>query len=182
MDVGAGVMDEYAGLHISGRIDMCVLPPSCNTSVDIFAVILEVNAENLLTTGQATDLANSVDHILSLLCVQHQIHVCTITDRHIMEVPVETDAVADQHVDELVACNSLVVLTRITNGSTIKQSMLLHQIHCMHHLVEYALPTTVICCIPDAFDGNKECHISDLLYLLTELLIDQGSVGEQMEY
>ena len=53
MDICVGIMDEYAGLHISGRIDMCVLPPSCNTSVDVFAVILEVNAENLLTAGQA---------------------------------------------------------------------------------------------------------------------------------
>ena len=45
MDVGVGVVDKDAGLHIAGRVDVGVLTAG-NTTVDVLAIVLEVDAED----------------------------------------------------------------------------------------------------------------------------------------
>ena len=45
MDVGTGVMDEYAGLHIAVGVDVSILAAAGDTAVNVLAVVLEVNAE-----------------------------------------------------------------------------------------------------------------------------------------
>ena len=95
VDVGVGVVDKDAGLHIAGRVDVGVLTAAGNATVDVLAIVLEVDAEDGLAAGVAADLAYTVDHIFTLLGVQHQVDVGPVTDGHVVEVPVEAHTVAD---------------------------------------------------------------------------------------
>ena len=124
MDVGTGVMDEYAGLHIAVGVDVSILAYAGDTAVNVLAVVLEVNAENLLASGKAADLAYTLDHVLTLFGIQHQVNVSTIADGHIVEVPVEAHAVADEHIHEFIAGNSLVVGGSVADGGTKQQAVL----------------------------------------------------------
>ena len=72
---------------------MSILAAAGDTAVNVLAVVLEVNAENLLAAGKAADLAYTLDHVLTLFGIQHQVNVSTIADGHIVEVPVEAHAV-----------------------------------------------------------------------------------------
>ena len=116
VDVRVGVVDKDAGLHVARRVDVGILAAAGNAAVDVLAVVLEVNAEDRLAAGVAADLAHAVDHILTLLGVQHQVNVCTVADGHIVEVPVEAHTVADEHIHELIARDGLVVGAGVADG------------------------------------------------------------------
>ena len=54
MDVGAGVMDEYAGLHIAVGVDVSILAATGDTAVNVLAVVLEVQGvEGDIALGRA---------------------------------------------------------------------------------------------------------------------------------
>ena len=59
MDVGVGVVDKDAGLHVASRVDVGVLTAAGNAAVDVLAVVLEVDAEDGLAAGVAADLADA---------------------------------------------------------------------------------------------------------------------------
>ena len=46
LDIGTGIMDEYAGLHISVGVDMTVVSAACDTAAHIFTIVLEVKSED----------------------------------------------------------------------------------------------------------------------------------------
>ena len=62
MDVGVGVVDKDARLHIAGGVDVGILATAGNAAVDVLAIVLEVDAEDGLAAGVAADLAYTVDH------------------------------------------------------------------------------------------------------------------------
>ena len=182
MDIGVGVVDKDAGLHIAGRVDMGILAAAGNAAVNVLAVILEVDAEDRLAAGKAADLTDAVDHVLALLGVEHQIDIGTVTDGHVMEVPVEANTMADEHIHELIACDSLIVSAGVADGGAEQQTVLLHQVHGVHDAVIDALAAAVIGGIADALDRDEEGHVAHFLDTVAEGLVDQGAVSEQMEH
>lgn len=107
-----------------------------------------------LPPGVAADLSHAVDHILALLGVQHQVNVCTVTDGHIVEVPVKAYTVADEHIHELITRDGLVVGAGVADGGAEQQAVLLHQVHGVHDAVIDALAAAGHRCIADALDGR----------------------------
>lgn len=182
MDVGAGVMDEYAGLHIAVGVDVSILAAAGDTAVNVLAVVLEVNAENLLAAGKAADLAYTLDHVLTLFGIQHQVNVSTIADGHIVEVPVEAHAVADEHIHEFIAGNSLVVGGSVADGGTKQQAVLFHDVHSVHNALEHAFAAAAVGGIIQALNGQEESHVADFLDFLAESIVDQSTIGEQVEH
>ena len=182
VDVRVGVVDKDAGLNVARRVDVGILAAAGNAAVDVLAVVLEVDAENRLAASVAADLSHAVDHILALLGVQHQVNVCTVTDGHIVEVPVEAYTVADEHIHELITRDGLVVGAGVADGGAEQQTVLLHQVHGVHDAVIDALAAAGIGGITDALDGDEEGHVADFLDAITESLVDQRTVGEQVEH
>ena len=123
-----------------------------------------------------------MDHVLALLGVEHQIDIRAVTDGHVMEVPVEAHAVADEHIHELIACDSLIVSAGVADGGAEQQTVLLHQIHGVHDAIIDAGAAAVIGGIADALDRDEEGHVAHFLDAVAEGLVDQGAVGEQMEH
>ena len=66
-DICTGVVNEHARLHVTCGVDVTVKFAACDTSVGKLTVILEVDSEDLLATGETTDLAYTVLHIGTLV-------------------------------------------------------------------------------------------------------------------
>ena len=109
-DIRAGVMDEHTGLHITRGVDMAIDPAAGHAAAGKLAVVLEVDAIQLLAAGHATDLADAVFHIRALLRRQQQIGRGIDAHGHIVEVPREDAALGNQQIEEVVACDDLIVL------------------------------------------------------------------------
>ena len=148
---------------------------------DLLDVVLEVNAENLLAAGKAADLAYTLDHVLTLFGIQHQVNVSTIADGHIVEVPVEAHAVADEHIHEFIAGNSLVVGGSVADGGTKQQAVLFHDVHSVHNALEHAFAAAAVGGIIQALNGQEESHVADFLDFLAESIVDQSTIGEGKE-
>ena len=110
MDICIGIMDKYARFYVTVWIDVTVESSSGDTSADKLTVILEVKYKEWLASFKSSDLTDSVVHIFSLLRCQKQICCCFISDRHIMEIPCIANTFVDQHIQEFIAGNGLVVL------------------------------------------------------------------------
>ena len=89
-----------------------------------------------------------------------------------MEVPVEADAVADEHIHELIAGNSLVVGGSVADGGAEQQAVLLHDVHSGHNALEHTLTAAVVGGIVQALNGQEECHVANLLDFLAESVVN----------
>ena len=149
--------------------------------MDILTVILEVDGHDRLSGVVTADPADSLNHVLALFRCQKKIRACSASDRHVMEVPEHLAALLDQHVQELVAGDDLVVDGSVADGCPEQALVLLHQIHRMHDLVEGSLAATAVIRLLKALDGDVGADIPDTNHLLAELLIDQRSVRVEQE-
>ena len=127
------------------------------------------------------DPADSLNHVLALFRCQEKIRACSASDRHVMEVPEHLAALLDQHVQELVAGDDLVVDGCVADGCPEQALVLLHQVHRMHDLVEGSLAAAAVVRLLKALDGDVGADIADTNHLLAELLIDQCSVCVEQE-
>ena len=181
LDIGTRIMDEYAGLHIPIGIDMTVVSAACDTATHIFTIVLEVKGEDGLATLHGTDFTDAVVHILSLIRIRKQLTGCLISYRHIMEIPAESGALFNDHIQEFITGDYLIVFAGVADRSTEDQTVLLHQIHCMHDLIKHALATAQIVYFIEAFQADSYGEVTYALHILTEFFIDQGAVGKCME-
>ena len=175
-------MDENTRLHIAVCIDMAVVSSSCDTASDELTVVLEVHNKDLFVALIGTDLTQSVIDIFSLLNRRHQLRCSVHADRHEVEIPAVTASVLDQKIQELVTCNGLEVCSCVADGSTKKQTVFFHQIHGCQNFIENTLAAASVVDLLEAFQRQGEGDIAELLNRLTELLVDQGSIGEAVEF
>ena len=181
LDIGTGIMNEYTGFHIPIGIDMTVVSAACDTAAHIFTIVLEVKGEDGLTALHGTDLTDAVIHILSLIRIRKQFTGCLISYRHIMEVPAESGTLFNDHIQEFITGDYLIVFAGVADRSTEDQTVLLHQIHGMHDLIKHALATAQIVYFIEAFQADSYGEIAYTLHILAEFFIDQGAVGKCME-
>lgn len=113
IDIGTGVMDKYAGLHIAVRIDMAIVPAAGYAAADILTIVLEVQSHEGFPRFQFPDFTHPVDHIGPLLPGRQKIQGCTLTHRHVMEVPGVPGAFTDEHINEVIGGDCLNVLPGI---------------------------------------------------------------------
>ena len=86
-DIRAGIMDEYARLHIAVGIDMAIVPSACNAAAYKLSIILEVHGIDWLATFHCPDFPYPVVHVLSLLLRWKKFRRRIVSHRHIMEEP-----------------------------------------------------------------------------------------------
>ena len=175
-------MNKYTRIYITICIDMQITASSSYTSSNILAIILEVDAEDRLAAGKAADLAYTLDHVLTLFGIQHQVNVSTIADGHIVEVPVEANTMADEHIHEFIAGNSLVVGGSVADAGTKQQAVHFHDVHSVNNALEHAFAAAAVGGIIQALNGQEESHVADFLDFLAESIVDQSTIGEQVEH
>ena len=118
VDVGAGIVDEYAGFHISGRVDVAVVPSSSDAASDEFPVVLEIDGKQGYGTVTAADLPDPPDHIGTLFRSGQQIQRGFIAYRHVMEEPGKDCSFVYQHLKEFIRCNYFIVFACVTDRCT----------------------------------------------------------------
>ena len=117
-DICAGIVNKHAGLHVARRIDVAVDAAAGYAAAGKLAVVLEVDAVELLAAGDAANFTDAVLHIGALLRRQQQVGGGIDAHGHIVEVPCEHAALADQQVEEFVAGDHLIVLAGVADGHT----------------------------------------------------------------
>ena len=102
LDVGVGIVDEDARLHVSPGVDVAKDAPSRYTAADILAVVLEVHGKDRLPTGNATHLADTMEHVLTLLDRWHEVGIGALSHRHVVEVPCKASPFGDDGIKVLI--------------------------------------------------------------------------------
>ena len=174
-------MDKDAGLHIAGRIDVAVDAPAGHAAARKLAVILEVDAVELLAAGHTADLPHTVFHVGALLGGQQQIGGGAHADRHIVEVPGEDAALADEQIQKFIAGDGLVVFRGVADGHAEGDLVAVHQLHGGQRLLEVALAAAAVIGFLEALDGDGHKEIADPQKLLAEVVIDEGAISEGVE-
>ena len=180
-DIRAGIVDKNAGLHVARGIDVAIDAAAGYAAAGKLAVVLEVDAVELLAAGKSANFPDAILHIGALLRRQQQVGGGIDAHGHIVEVPREHAALADQQVEEFVAGDHLIVLAGVADGHAEGDAVAVHQIHGVQRLLEVTLPTAPVVGLLEALhaDGHKE--VAHPQHLLTELLVDEGAVGEGMD-
>ena len=76
---------------------MEVVSSACDTSADIFTVILEIHWEETDITLWRTDLTDTFDHVFTLFHCRHQVKNCIVAHWHIMEIESKTGTFISNH-------------------------------------------------------------------------------------
>ena len=98
-----------------------------------------------------------------------------------MEVPAETDALLNLHIQEFVGCDCLEILCCVADRCPEEAAVRLQNIHRLHDARKDTITAAKIIDLGEAFQGNGEAQVSDLADLLRKLIIDQSSVRVGVE-
>ena len=118
LDVGVGVVDEDARLHVTLGVDVAEHAAAGDAATHVLAVVLEVHREDGLAAGDATHLTDAVQHVLALLDGGHEVGVGALPHRHVVEVPGPAGTLVDDEVEVLVGRDRLDVGAGVGRGGT----------------------------------------------------------------
>ena len=181
VDIGVGVVDEHAGLSITGRVDVEVVAAAGDAAAHELAVVLEVHGvERDIALGRA-QITDAVDHVFTLLRGGHQLRGGLIAHRHIVEVEAKVCTLLAQEAHERIVGDSVDVLAGVADGGAEEDAVLLEQIHGVHHSGIVAFAAAGIVGLRGALDGQHKGDIAQTPHLFTEGLVDEGGVGEAHE-
>ena len=175
-DVGVGVVDEYAGVHVAVGIDVEITPATGNTPAHILPVILEVQQENGL--GVAVVVPHPVVQLLSLLWSRQQLGGGVVAHGHIVEVPGELGPPRHQAVYKVLRTDGFHVGAGVTAGHAEGQLLGLEDVHSMTHLLEYPLSPAAVSGLFEAFHADGGDEVFHPEHLVGECLVNEGGVGK----
>ena len=159
---------------------MAIDPATGHAAAGKLAVVLEVDAIQLLAAGHATDLADAVFHIRALLRRQQQIGRGIDAHGHIVEVPREDAALGNQQIEEVVACDDLIVLARIADGHAERDAVAVHQLHRVQRFLEMSISAAAVVGFLKTLDADGNKEVPHAQHLLTEFLVDERAVGKRI--
>lgn len=113
MDIGIGVMDKGAGLNVAAGIDVQVIASSCDTSLDVLAVVPEIQGKQGLGSPEA---ANLVIHVLPLVRGGHELGHSIHAHGHVGKKPAKLTALFDHCVKIRLTADDISILAVITGG------------------------------------------------------------------
>lgn len=113
VDVGIGVVDKGAGLNVAAGIDVQVVTASCDTSLDVLAVIPEIQGKQRLGTPESADL---MIHVLTLVRGGHELGHCVHAHGHVGKEPAKFTALFDHGVKIRLTADDIGILSVIAGG------------------------------------------------------------------
>ena len=182
MDVRIRVVNEDTRLCISIGIDVEIVSSAGNAASDKLAVILEIHRVDHLAALVGTDLTDSVINVFTLLRARHQVRRCLHANRHQVEVPAETDALLNLHIQEFVRRDRLKILCCVADGCSEEAAVCLQNVHRLHDACKDTIAAAKVIDLREAFQRDGEAQVSDLADLLRKFVIDQGSIRVRMEF
>ena len=177
VDIGVGVVDEHAGLGVTGRVDVEVIAAAGDAAAHELAIVLEVHGIERDIARRRAQIADTVDHILALFRSGHQLRGGLVANGHIVEVEAEVCTLLAQEPHERVIGDGVDVLAGVADGGAEENAVLLEQIHGVHHSGIVAFATAGVVGLRGALDGQHKGDIAQTLHLFTEGLVDEGGVG-----
>jgi len=177
VDVGIGVVDEHAGLGVTGRVDVEVVATAGDAAAHELAIVLEVHGIERDIARRRAQIADTVDHVLALFRGGHQLRGGLVAHGHIVEVEAEVCPLLAQKPHERIVGNSVDVLAGVADGGTEEDAVLFEQIHGVHHSGIVAFAAAGVVGLRGALDGQHKGDIAQTLYFFTEWLVNEGRVG-----
>ena len=171
-------MNEHAGVHITVGIDVQIPAAAGNTATHILRVVLEVHGEQGLLRPVLPDAVIGSDPLLRR---GQQLRRSVIAHRHIVEVPNEIAAQADQLIEERLRGNGLEIGAGVAGGNPVDQLFLVQQIDGLHDLAVHAVAAPTICGALGALQGNRGDKVLHPQHLVRKSLVDQCGVGKAEE-
>ena len=181
LDVGVGIVDKDAGLHVAARVDVAIHAAAGDAAADVLAVVLEVHGEDRLAAGDAADLANALEHIGALLNGRAEVDRGALADGHVVEVPGPAAALLDDLVEVLVGAYHLGVRAGIGRGGTVEQAVFVHEVESGHDLLVGAVAAAAVVGVLGALERDAEDDVAHALDVIAERLVDEGGVGKYVE-
>ena len=177
VDIGVGVVDEHAGLGVTGRVDVEVVAAAGDAAAHELAVVLEVHGVERDIARRRAQIADTVDHILALFRGGHQLRGGFVAHGHIVEVEAEVCPLLAQEPHERIVGDGVDVLAGVADGGAEDNAVLLEQIHGVHHSGIVTFAAAGVVGLRGALDGQHKGDIAQTLHFFTEWLIDEGGVG-----
>ena len=176
VDVTVGVMDEYAGVYVTGCIDVQVVTASGYAAMYELGIVLEIHGEDGFCL---TILSDPAVNGLTLIRVRHQLGNSIVSNGHIVEEPCEQSAVLDHHIEELLAGDILIVCTGVAGGNTKGQLVIFQKLHGMFYFVIHTFASAAVVGSLKAFQTDGRNEVLDAEQFLTELFIDQCTIVKE---
>ena len=98
-----------------------------------------------------------------------------------MEVPSKLAAVFNQHLYEVIVGNVLVVNACVANRHSVQQVIFLHQLHSIYNPLVHTPAAARVCRLLGTLYTHCEGYVSNTLNVLAEGIVNQRSVGKNME-
>ncbi len=176
MDICIRVVDKHARFRITGRVNVEVVPPACNTAANILPIILEIHREELYWTVHRANIANAFYHVLALLSRRQQVRYSVIPYRHIVEVEAKTCAIVGDHVHKFVVCNSFNVITGIADRCAKKDAILFEQGHCIHYRLIMSIAAPCIICFRRALNREQKNYVAKPNNILAQRIVNKRRI------
>lgn len=178
VNVGVGVVNEHARFYVACGVDMQVTAASCDAASYELTVVLEVHEEKRLLLAHP---AHETVHPLALLHGEHELGRGVHAHRHVVEDPAEQGTLLDHPVHKFFGPDGVGVLGRDAGRDAEGKSVGLQQRHGGDHLVVGALAATGVGGLPGSLGADGGHEILNAQQILTEVLVDEGGVGEAQE-
>ena len=177
-DVGVGIVDEHAGVHVAVGVDVQVAAAAGDAPAHILGVVLEVHGKDALGLPHGADAAVDLGPLLG---VGHQLGGGVVAHGHVVEEPHEVSAQIHDQIVKLLAGDVLVVDAGVAGGDAEGQVVLLQQGHGVGDLVVHTLSTAGVVGLLEALQADGGDKVAHTQHVLAELLVDQGGVGKGEE-
>ena len=145
------------------------------------AVVLEVDAVQLLAARYAANFAHAVFHIRPLLGGQKQRRVRILPNGHVVEIPREDAALGNEQIQKFVARNDLIVFARVADGYAEGNAVAAHQVHRGKRLLEVPVAAPAVVCVFKALDAHRDEEVAHTEHFLAEFVVNQRAVGKGVE-
>ena len=175
MDIAVGIMDKYAGFHVSLCVDVQVIPPSGDAAAHILGVVLEVHGKDRF---RLTEFPNTVVNGFSLFRRGKKIHSGVVSNRHVVEEPAEQRAGINDVIKEFLAADILVIPAGIAGGDSKGKLVVFQKIHGVLYLRVASVSPPSVVGLLKAFQGNSRNKVLHAQHFFAEIIVYQRAVCE----
>ena len=173
------IMDEGTRIDVAVRIDVKVSSSAGNASVNVFAVILEIDDEQRIFR---TILPHAVHGFHPLFRCRQQLRRSIVAHRHVVEEPGEEGTHILQAVQKFLRCNGFEIDAGVAAGESKRKPVTAKNIAGVHYLIVYTHASSAVCRLAEAFNRNTRDEVLHPKHLFGKFIIDQRAVCKSKNY
>ena len=175
VDVAVGIVDEYAGFHVSLCVDVQIVPSTGDTAAHILSVVLEIHGKERFAL---TEFPDTMVNSLSLFRCGKKLYSGVVSNGHIMEEPAEQRAGINDVIKEFLAADILVIPAGIAGRDSKGKPGVFQKIHGVLYLCVASVSPPSVVGILEAFQGNSRNKVLHAQHFFAEIIVYQRAVCE----